>query len=174
MLILIQSSANHDQKNKSILFYLLENKGRISLDSVASLPNTNAYYRQILQNMHVFIVSIETRQNKIMDLHLDHSLANLISHILVEQYSGFYLLLVVKKTCTCYICSYIFIVSEIHHYIYSATCLCTYIFVFHSITMDELSMFLSKANLCTMNQLPFPLTLAKDMAKPILSLSSAS
>lgn len=47
-----------------MLFYLLENKGRIFLNSVASLPNTNVYYRWILQNMHMFIVSMEILQNK--------------------------------------------------------------------------------------------------------------
>lgn len=47
-----------------MFFYLLENKGHIFLDSVASLPNINAYYRWILQNMHMFIVSMEILQNK--------------------------------------------------------------------------------------------------------------
>lgn len=101
--MLIQSSSNNEY-----VVYLLENKGHIFLDSVASLPNTNVYCRWILQNMHMFIVSMEILQNKKkMNLYLDYSVANSSCHILMEFYSGFHWLLVSRNMYLLYLFIYV-------------------------------------------------------------------
>ena len=67
-----------------------------------------------------------------------------------------------------------FLTNKLYHHIYSTTCFCAYIHIFCPITMDKVSMFLSKANLFIMNWLPFTTDVLKDITPSILPLSSES